>query len=158
MRPLSKWSNVTQFDVTNGNEYQTATMTKIEMNQENFYFEHEKHPAKSNIKKEPNSAEVSKGAGVAIQKFKMTRKKYYLTTHTHYNFNFFQFKPLDYVKEENLESNQKSPSTYFHLQPNDTLEESECYNNAVLIDKPKICLVIKRLCKHEEYFTYFKDS
>merc|ERR1711976_264020 len=100
-------------------------MTKIEMNQENFYFEHEKHPAKSNIKKEPNSAE---------------------------------FKPLDYVKEENLESNQKSPSTYFHLQPNDTLEESECYNNAVLIDKPKICLVIKRLCKHEEYFTYFKDS
>ena len=59
MRPLSKWSNVTQFDVTNGNEDQTVTMPKIEMNSENFYFEHDKHPATNNIKEEPNWIKVS---------------------------------------------------------------------------------------------------
>ena len=59
MRPLSKWSNVTQFDVTNGNEDQTEIMAKIEMNRENFYFEHEKHRATKNIKQEPNSSKVS---------------------------------------------------------------------------------------------------
>ena len=59
MRPLSKWLNVTQFDVTNGNEDQTVTMPKIEMNSENFYFEHDKHPATNNIKEEPNSIKVS---------------------------------------------------------------------------------------------------
>ena len=41
------------------NEYQTVTMTKIEMNQENFHFEHEKHPAKNTFKKEPISTKVS---------------------------------------------------------------------------------------------------
>ena len=48
-----------QFDVTNGNEDQTVTMPKIEMNSENFYFEHDKHPATSNIKEEPNCIKVS---------------------------------------------------------------------------------------------------
>ena len=54
MRPLSKWLNV-----THGNEDQTVTMPKIEMNSENFYFEHDKHPATNNIKEEPKSIKVS---------------------------------------------------------------------------------------------------
>ena len=59
MRPLSKWSNITQFDVINGNEDQTVTIPKIKMNSENFYFEHDKHSATNNIKEESNSIKVS---------------------------------------------------------------------------------------------------
>ena len=65
----------------------------------------------------------------------------------------FQFKPLVTVKEENYESNQKTTSSYFHLQ-NDTVDQSDYYKNV----HSKICLVIKRQCQHEEYFSYFKES
>ena len=67
----------------------------------------------------------------------------------------FQFEPLDYVKEEIHESNQ---TTTCHLQTKDAFDETEYYNNTLFKDKPKICLVFKRQCKHKRYFTYFKDS